>query len=226
MRLLAAAPLLALTPLLAAAQMTAHPAAKSADPDKQVAGGLRVPGWAAHFDHAGAAPSAVSFVPMGTGYRVTAGPAAIYYDSTKTASGTYAVRASFTQLKAPMHPEAYGLFVGGQNLGSDAASYLYFIVRGDGRYAVKQRAGANSVRTLVDFAAAPALHTADAAGRATNALRIQVGPDSVRFFANDRPVVALATAATGPVAGVAGFRVNHNLDVQVDNFAVTSGAGR
>ena len=234
MRLLAAATLLALAPSLAAAQATTTPAqapdrgaraaATTRDPDKQVAGGASVPGWALHLDHAGA--GAPKFVPMGGGYHVTAGPAAIYYDSTKTASGAYSVSATFTQTKAPMHPEAYGLFVGGQNLGSDAASYTYFIVRGDGRYAIKQRSGASSVKTLLDFAAAPALHTADSGtGKATNALRIQVAADSVHFYANEKPVIALATSVTGPLAGVAGFRVNHNLDVVVDRFAVTPGAG-
>ncbi len=218
-----------LTPALLAAQATTHPAgsgmgAMNGDPDKQVAGGLQVPGWTAHFDHAGASAAAVKFVPMGSGYHVTAGPAAIYYDSTRMASGAYNVRASFTQTKNPSHPEAYGLFVAGRNLSSDAASYLYFIVRGDGRYAVKQRSGAATPKTLVDFTAAPALHVADAAGKATNALRIQVGADSVRFYANDRPVAALAASATGPLNGVAGFRVNHNLDVHVDGFAVNAGA--
>lgn len=233
-RLLPAATLLAVVPAFAAAQATTTPAqapdrgaraaATTRDPDKQVAGGgVGVPGWALHLDRAGAA--APKFVPMGSGYHVTAGPAAVYFDSTKTASGAYAVRASFTQMKAPMHPEAYGLFVGGKNLNSDAASYTYFIVRGDGRYAVKQRNGASDVKTLLDFVASPALHTADASGKATNALRIQVAADSVHFYANDKPVIALATSATGPLNGVAGFRVNHNLDVHVDGFAVTPGAG-
>lgn len=222
------ASLLALTPALAAAQMTAQPGTKNADPDQQVAGGLRIPGWTAHFDRPGTAPTAVKFFPMGRGYHVIAGPAAIYYDSTRNGTGAYAARASFEQLKAPMHPEAYGLFVGGQKLSSDSAGYLYFLVRGDGKYAIKQRAGAGDVRTLVDWTASPAVHTADAAGKATNALRVQVGADSVRFFANDRPVTALATAKTGPLAGTAGIRVNHNLDVHVDGFSVYAGsaAGR
>ncbi len=127
-------------------------------------------------------------------------------------------------MKAPMHPEAYGLFVGGKNLSSDAASYLYFLVRGDGKYLIKQRESATDTRTLVDWTASPAVHVADAAGKATNALRVQVGTDSVRFFANDRPVAALATAKTGPLAGTAGLRVNHNLDVHVDGFSVGTSA--
>ncbi|HEY0779333.1 MAG TPA: hypothetical protein VGD56_15305 [Gemmatirosa sp.] len=215
--------LLALTPALAAAQAPAA-APHAADPDLQVAGGLHVPGWTAHFDHANASPTAVNFVPMGGGYHVTGGPAAIYFDSTKTASGAYTARVSITQMKAPMHPEAYGLFVGGQHLSSDAASYLYFLVRGDGKYLIKQRAGATDIRTLVDWTASPAIHSADAAGKATNAIRVQVGADSVRFFANDQAVAALPTAKTGPLAGVAGLRVNHNLDVHIDGFSVATGA--
>ena len=208
-------------PTLAAAQA---PAAHAADPDQQIAGGLRVPGWTAHFDHPNTAATAVKFFPMPKGYHVIGGPAAIYFDSTKMASGTYSARVSITQTKAPMHPEAYGLFMGGQNLSSDAAAYVYYLVRGDGKYTIKQRGGANDVHTLVDWTASPAIHTADAAGKATNALRVQVGADSVRFFANDQRVTALPTAKTGPLAGVAGVRVNHNLDVQIDGFSVASGA--
>ncbi len=226
----ALASLLALAPALAAAQMAAQPATQpgpkhaSADPDRQIAGGLRVPGWSAHFDHAGTAPTAVKFFPMGKGYHVTGGPAAIYFDSSKTGTGAYSARVSMTQMKAPMHPEAYGLFVGGQNLSSDAATYVYYLVRGDGKYTIKQRAGTNDVRTLVDWTASPAVHSADAAGKATNALRVQVGTDSARFYANDQLVTALPNAKTGPLAGVAGIRVNHNLDVHIDGFSVYSGA--
>ncbi len=222
MRQLSAFALL-LAPALAAAQAHA-PAGQAADPDQQVAGGLRVPGWTAHFDHANASPTAVKFFPMGSGYHVIGGPAAIYFDSTKTASGAYTARVSITQTKAPMHPEAYGLFVGGQNLSSDAASYVYYLVRGDGKYTIKQRAGANDVRNLVDWTASPAIHAADAAGKATNAIRVQVGADSVRFYANDQLVTALPAAKMGTLAGVAGVRVNHNLDVHIAGFSVASGA--
>ena len=219
MRLLYSA-VLALAPALAAAQGAMPMSDHAADPDHKIAGGLRVPGWTAHFDHAGTAPSAVQFVPMGTGYHVTAGPAAIYFDTTKTGTGAYSVRASFTQTKAPMHPEGYGLFVAGQNVSSDAASYLYYLVRGDGKYTIKHRTGAAAVASVVDWTASPAIHTANAAGKATNVLRVQAGADSVRFYANDRLVTTIPTATTGPLAGVAGFRVNHNLDVHVDGFAV------
>ena len=208
----------AAAPLAAQATQAANRA--SADPDKNAAGGLRVPGWTARFDRAEAKPAQVSFTRMAKGYHVTAGPAAVYYDAKQTASGNYTVRGSFTQTKAPTHPEAYGLFAGGQNLTGAAPSYMYFVVRGDGKYLVKHRANATEVHTLVDWTASPALKAAGTDGKASNALEIRVAADSVRFVANGTPVAAVSRQEAGAMSGVAGLRVNHNLDVHVDNFAV------
>lgn len=195
------------------------------DPDKMANGGLKVPGWTARFDRPAAKPEQVSFTPMGSGYHVTAGPAAIYYPAkAAAASGNYTVAASFTQMKAPTHPEAYGLFAGGEHLQSAAPSYVYFIVRGDGKYMVKHRANATDVHTIVDWTASPALKVAGADGKATNALEIRVAADSVRFVANGTRVAAVARGEAGAYAGTAGIRVNHNLDVHVDGFTVRKGA--
>lgn len=204
-----------------AAQATAAANRASADPDKNAAGGLRVPGWTARFDRAEAKPAQVSFTRMGKGYHVTAGPAGVYYDAKQTASGNYTVRGSFTQMKAPTHPEAYGLFAGGQNLTGAAPRYVYFVVRGDGKYLVKHRANATEVHTLVDWTASPALKAAGADGKATNALEIRVAADSVRFVANGTPVAAVSRKEAGAMSGAAGLRVNHNLDVHVSGFTVT-----
>jgi hypothetical protein len=221
--LVAAALAVAAAPLAAqTAAPTATPAAavRQADPDKNAAGGVQVPGWKARFDRAEAKPEQVSFTRMGKGYHVTAGPAAVYYDAKSTARGNYTVSGSFTQTKAPTHPEAYGLFAGGQNLTGAAPSYIYFVVRGDGKYLVKHRANATEVHTLVDWTASPALKAAGPDGKATNALQIRVAADSVRFVANGTPVAAVSRKEAGTMAGVAGVRVNHNLDVHVDGFAV------
>lgn len=221
-----AAPLAAQTPAAPpAGGHDMHGMAMQADPDKMAGGGLKVPGWTARFDRAEAKPAQVSFTRMGAGYHVTAGPAAIYYPAKSTASGDYTVRASFTQMKAPMHPEAYGLFAGGQSLQGAAPSYVYFIVRGDGKYTVKHRANATEVHTLVDWTASDAVKSAGADGKATNALQIRVVADSVHFVANGTQVAAVPRQQFGTLAGVAGFRVNHNLDVHVDGFAVSKGAG-
>jgi hypothetical protein len=223
---LAAVALLAAVPLaagaLAAQGAPASPAAaRASDPDRNAAGGIAVPGWTARFDRPDAKASAVSFARMGAGYHVTAGPAAIYYSARSVAPrGAYTVAGTFTQMKAPAHPEAYGLFAGGQQLQGAAPSYMYFLVRGDGKYMVKHRANATEVHTLVDWTESAALKPAGADGKATNALEIRVAADSVRFVANGAPVAAVARSAAGAMAGAAGIRVNHNLDVHVDGFAV------
>jgi hypothetical protein len=214
---------LAAAPAALRAQAAATPAAnaRNADPDKNATGGVRVPGWTARFDRENAQASQVSFTTMGKGLHVTSGPAAIYYDAKSAPSGNYTVRASFTQMKKPAHPEAYGLFVGGQQLAGAAPSYIYFIIRGDGKYMVKHRADATTVHTLQDWTAHPAVKAEGADGKASNALQVRVAADSVRFVANGTPVFAVSRKEAGALAGAAGLRVNHNLDVHVDGYAVT-----
>jgi hypothetical protein len=133
--------------------------------------------------------------------------------------------ASFTQTKAPMHPEAYGLIIGGQNLNSPNESYAYFLTRGDGKYLINHRASDTEVHKLVDWTDTDATNKQDAAGKATNELAIRVTADSVIFMANGKTVKGMSKAEmhgfTGD--GQAGIRVNHNLDVHVDKFQIKRG---
>src|SRR2546429_8603370 len=83
------------------------------DPDRAVAGGGGVPsGYHARTDR-NAAMTNVKVATMGTGMHFTLGPAVIVWRDADAATGDYHVVASFTQTKAPTHPEAYGLFIGG-----------------------------------------------------------------------------------------------------------------
>ena len=218
----------AFAPAALAAQTPARPAAggdaamhaahHAADADAR--GGVTIPGWTVRFDKADAKAAAVTAAPMGKGFHFTSGPSAIYYDATQTAAGSYTATASFTQTKAPMHPEAYGLVVGGRELDGAGQRYLYFIVRGDGKYAIKHRAG-SEVHTLADWTAHTAVKAADAQGKATNALTVQAGPETVRFLVNGVEVKSIARANAMDVDGIVGLRVNHMLDLHVDGFAVT-----
>ena len=208
-RLLAAALLLA--PALAAAQpTTAQPVAatKPAMPGR----------WQAKLDRA-TLPNDYTFAAAGAGFHATTKMAAgIFFDPQATASGTYHLDATFTQTKAPAHPEAYGLIFGGTGLDTDKAEYGYFVVRGDGKYLIKHHAANGDVHTLVDWTPNAALHAADAAGKATNALRVAVS-DSIRFFANGAQLTALPRGLN--TNGTYGVRVNHMLDVRIDGPKVT-----
>lgn len=221
--LLSLALLAAAIPSHARAQQAADP-----DPTHRASGGVSARGWQARVDdkdaRRGMGVNDLKFVAMGNGYHVTSGPAAIYYDPKDVASGEYSVSAAFTQTRAPAHPEAYGLFVGGANLADSTQSYLYFLVRGDGKYFVAHRAG-TAVHKIVDWTASPAVKAQDARGASTNALTIRVGRDSAWFVANGSTVQAFSRAqlyGTMP-AGQAGIRVNHNLDVHVAKFALDRG---
>lgn len=123
-----------------------------------------------------------------------------------------------------MHPEAYGLFVGGQNLQDSTQSYVYFETRGDGKYLINHRAG-NAVHKIIDWTDTDATNKEDASGKATNALAIRVTKDSVDFLANGKLVKGFSKAEMHNFAadGQAGIRVNHNLDVHVANFEVKKG---
>jgi len=204
--------------------------AQGMDPDKVVAGGgITVPGWTGRIDpqaaKGGRKITEDKVVAMGSGFHVTSGPAAIYWNPANTASGNYTVTGSFTQTKAPTHAEAYGLFIGGKNLEAADQSYAYFVVRGDGKYLINHRANDSTVHKLVDWTANPAVKAADANGKATNNLSIVVGADKISFLANGTEVSSMPRAQLDGMgqgtSGIAGVRVNHNLDVHIDGFAVT-----
>ncbi|MGH7694950.1 MAG: hypothetical protein ACRENH_08215 [Gemmatimonadaceae bacterium] len=195
--------------------------AQNPDPDKKVAdGGVKVAGWEARLDKADTKVEDLKFVSMGPGFHVTSGPAAIYWNPANAAKGNYSVKASLTQTKAPTHREAYGVFIGGDDLKGDKQSYLYVVIAGTGEYTIKHRAGSQT-HTVVDWTASPALKKADEAGKATNEIAVEVGSD-VRVLLNGTEVFKQPKdKVMGSLDGQAGLRVNHNLDVHVGSFSVT-----
>lgn len=202
---LAAAPL--------AAQMKDH------DPDKKADGGALPAGWMGRTDRDNAKLSDAKFETMGTGFHVTSGPAAIYWRNNNV-TGPYTASATFTQMKAPAHPEAYGMFFIGKDLTGAQQNYAYFLVRGDGKFLVKHRAG-KDVHTIMDWTDNAAVNKQDLNGKATNKLTVDASKaDSVRLLVNGKQINAFAKAYLGGSDGAVGLRVNHNLDVHVADFTI------
>jgi hypothetical protein len=146
------------------------------------------------------------------------GPAGIYYKPTDKGAGAYTATAAFTQMEPAAHPEAYGLIIGGSGLEGAAQKYTYFVIRQDGKYLIKRRAGADTP-TIIDWTDNAAIKKADASGKMTNTLAIDVGKDKVRFLVNGAEVTA-TDAGKVDTDGVAGLRINHNLNVHVEGFVV------
>jgi hypothetical protein len=171
-------------------------------------------GYRAVFDHANAKPTDVSYAPREPGrFEVTTGPAHILYAAHDTAAGTYSATATFEQLQAPAHPEAFGVFIGGTHLDSASVKYTCFLVRGDGKYMVKVRDG-STTRTITDWTANPAIPKQDADGKALYGIRIDVRNGSASVTVNGAPVTVI-NGKSAPLNGIAGVRINHNLRLLV-----------
>ena len=179
-------------------------------------------GWRGKVDRANLTLDSVRFVGMGEGYHFTTGPAGVFWRPEDTARGEYRVHATFTQTRAPRHPEAYGLVFGARGLDADSLDYMYFLVRGDGKYTVKHRAPNGDIHTIVDWTEHEAVNKQDAEGKATNALEVIVEDDGLGFNVNGREVHELPRVHMMNTDGVYGLRINHNLDVHVAGFGKSS----
>jgi hypothetical protein len=177
-------------------------------------------GWQMRLDKETADAAKLSFAAMGGGFHATTGPAAIFWKPENNMKGDFKITATFTQTKAPTHPEAYGLFVGGKDLDSEKQEYGYIVIRGDGKYAIKHRAGAE-VHTIQDWTDLPGMNKQDAAGKATNTVAFVVSGDAVKALINGTEVKSWDKGYWG-AQGFAGLRINHNLDVHVSDFAITA----
>jgi hypothetical protein len=193
-------------------------AAHQHDAEQPVKGSGKMPdGWKVRFDDAAAKPEQVMVDEKDGTLAFTTGPAGIYYKPGMKAAGDYALTASFSQLKPGQFPEAYGLLIAGQDLDKDTQRYTYFLIRQDGKFLVKSRNGA-ATKAIVDWTDAPSMKEPKGV-KTSNTLQIRASGDSVRFFVNDKQVHKLTRAEAGG-DGIAGVRVNHNLNVQVSKLTL------
>ena len=192
---------------------TSAAAAAGADPDNATAGQGIPAGYVGRTDRESVNIADASYSTSGNGWEVKTGPAHIVYAAKDSASGAYTVSTTIQQMAAPAHPEAFGLFIGGQNLDQPSQRYTYFVVRGTGEYLVKVREGTET-RDIVKWTASDAIPKQDGDGKGTYRLSAEVTADSVRFMVNDAPVTTVAKSAIR-TDGIAGLRINHNLHLSV-----------
>jgi hypothetical protein len=200
--------------LIGVVQLTAIPLAAQADPDKAVAGGGTIPApWHARTD-GDVSLTNVKFTVMNPGQHVTLGPAAIFWRDADTASGSYTIEAHFWQFAAPRHREGYGLIFGGRDLTGARQGYTYFIIAGTGEFLVKRRNGDSTSDVTKGWQSSPAVAKQDSAGKAENTLTVRVAGGKASFLVNGQEVYS--GSSTGlDLAGVYGYRVNHNLNVHL-----------
>ena len=98
--------------------------------------------WKVRFDRP-ASDSDLYFVDMPPGWHITTGPSCILYNPANTVSGSFRVDAKIFLFPGDRR-EGFGIFVGGADLDNENQSYLYFLIRKDGRYLVKRRTGSET----------------------------------------------------------------------------------
>lgn len=209
---------------VALAAVFAAPLAAQMDHTTNIRGsGKLPPGWNARFDQSNAALTQIDVRQAGTALAFRSGPAAIFWNTKDVATGMYTVSAIFEQKKSMMH-EGYGIFVGGQNLSDPTQNYLYLVIKPQpGTFLINHRSGTSRPRALVAETPSDAVNR-DAAGTgaATNAIAIRVSRDSLHFYINGKEVRTMAKGAVNGFSpdGIAGLRINHNLDIEVRDFGV------
>jgi hypothetical protein len=192
-----------------------------ADANRAVAGGgISVAGWMGRAD-GGAAISDARFTKEGDGLHVVTGPAIAYWNPANKASGDYTVKATFKEpqyMNLNNHDHPYGIFIGGNDLGSDAQSYLYCAAYGDGRFIVRGF-GPAAFKMNGSGEANAAIHKAAAKGDpVTQDIAVSVKGDKVECAINGTVVGTYdksAVVGTGKLKstdGVYGVRFAHNTE--------------
>ena len=167
------------------------------------------------------AAGTIKFVTMGSGFHATNPQAAVYWNPANTATGNYTLKGTFTLVKPSGHTNYYGLVFGGSDLDGPNQNYIYFLVAQDGTWLVKKREGDASTKDVAK-AANDVVKKPDASGKSTNALEVRVSANKIDYVVNGTTVTSTPkTGLTAKTDGLYGIRVNHLLEVHVDNFGVT-----
>jgi hypothetical protein len=222
---------------IAVAALTLVPApGKAQEAARSVAGGgISVPGWAGQIDASeaknGMKLSDAKLAPEGKDMRVTTGPAVAYWNPANKASGTYTVKAKFTEpqfMNVNTHPHPYGVFIGGNDMGTENQSYLYCAAYGNGSFIVRGFGPASFQMNGGRGAASPAVNKAAGKGEpVSQEIALIVSADKVECSINGTVVASYPKAdlvAAGKLKstdGIYGIRFAHNTDGIVSGLAMS-----
>jgi hypothetical protein len=172
--------------------------------------------WEVRFDRP-ASESDLYFVSMPPGWHITTGPSGILYNPAEVARGEFRVESEISLFPGE-RLEGFGVFLGGQNLETDNQKYLYFLIRKDGSYLIKDRAGSET-HVIVPWTMHDAIVKQEGDEQAKNVLAVECGAAQVDFFVNGEKVNSVPRAET-EVDGIVGLRVNHGLNIHVTSLSV------
>ena len=198
-------------------------------------GGISVQGWSGKIDASSAQQGRTlndaRFAQEGNALHVTTGPATTYWNPANTASGDYTVSATFLEPKfmnLNNHPHSYGIFIGGNNMGTDRMSLVYCVAYGSGDALV--RGFGPSVFTLLRESPNAAVHKAAAVGQpVTQQISWSVKGGRAECSINGTVVAGYDKAqlvSAGKLQstdGVYGIRFTHNVEAVITGFSMKKG---
>lgn len=202
--------------------------------NKVAGGGISVAGWTGQVDAKEAAAGLKldnsKLSKEGDVLKVTTGPALAYWHSSNKASGNYTVMATFTEpqyMNLNSHPHPYGIMIGGNDLGTDNASYLYCAAYGNGNFIMRGFAPASFQLNGGRGGANDAIHKAAAKGEpVTQDIAVSVKGDKVECAINGTVVGSynksdvVGAGKLKSTDGMYGIRFGHNTEATVKNLMV------
>jgi hypothetical protein len=220
----------------ALALCVASPALAQGDPDRVIpGGGIFVQGWTGKIDASSTGQGRVlndaKLAQEGNVLHVTTGPATSFWNPANKATGDYTVKATFTEPKymnLNSHPHSYGIFIGGNDLGTEQQSLLYCAAYGNGTYIVRGFGPAAFQLGGRMATANPAVHKAAGQGEpVTQEIAWTVKGGRAECSINGTVVAGFDKAefvAPGKLKstdGVYGLRFTHNVEATVAGFGVS-----
>ena len=161
----------------------------------------------------------IQFTAMGKGFHAVNPQAAVYWNPANAAKGPYTLKGTFTLNEPSGHTNYYGLVFGGSSLEGANQAYQYFLIAQDGTFLVKRRTGDAKTDDVVAKTANAAIKKPEANGKSTNVLEVRVLADKVDYAVNGT-VVGSSPKAGMTTDGIWGIRVNHLLNVTIDEIGV------
>lgn len=217
--------------MLAAPSLTAQQRMQMPETVNKISGGgVYAKGWQGKGDDNADVKDAKMTEEKGV-FHVTTGPAVTYWNPANKASGDYTVKATFTEPKfmnLMSHPHPYGVFIGGNDMGTDQQSLLYCEAYGNGTFIVRGFGPAPFKMNGPRGEANAAVHKAAGKGEpVTQEIAMSVKGDKVSCSINGTEVASYDKAqvvASGKLKstdGIYGFRFAHNTEGTVSGFGMS-----
>jgi hypothetical protein len=162
----------------------------------------------------------IYFVNMTPGWHITTGPAGIYYHPANTASDEYEISTVFHFFNpGERNREAYGIFLGGENLDNDNQAYLYFLIRNTGEFLIKKRISSET-EVIKNWTTSDSINIYTGGNEDSsvkNTLHVTVSKSDITFHINGTEIATVPTDSYS-TDGLYGFRVNHSINLHISDL--------